>query len=59
MQYPLFQELKKFYAEHPEKLDSLTRKEFENIVSCEKEESAYGSYGRFVNYGNNCGTVCV
>ena len=59
MQYPLFQELKKFYAEHPEKLDSLTRKEFENMVSCEKEENEYGSYGRIIHYGSDCGTVYV
>ena len=59
MQYPLFQELKRFYAEHPEKLDSLTRKEFENIVSCEKEEYEYGSNRGFINYGSNRGTVCI
>lgn len=37
MNYPLFEQLKMFYAKHPDLLDSLTREEFENLVSCEKE----------------------
>lgn len=33
MNYPLFEQLKMFYAKHPDLLDSLTREEFENLVS--------------------------
>lgn len=60
MNYPLFEQLKMFYAKHPDLLDSLTRAEFENLVSCEKEENEYGSSIIRVNHhSGNFGAVCI
>lgn len=59
MHYTLFEELKKYYAAHPEKLDSLTREEFENVVSCEKEENEYGSYDGVIDFGSDRRALCV
>lgn len=59
MHYPLFEELKKLYVAHPEKLDSLTREEFENMVSCEKEAKNYDNYFRFIYCSSNRSTLHV
>lgn len=59
MHYPMFEELKRFYAHHPEKLDSLTREEFENMVSYEKEDKNYDSYVRAIYRSSNCRALSV
>lgn len=57
LQYPLFDELKRGYASQPEKLDSLTREEFENVISCKKEEKNNGNYFGVIYHGSNGGTL--
>ena len=59
MNSQLFEQLKKYYEMYPEKLDSLTKEDFETIISNKKGENNYDNYFEFIYYSSIGGTVRV